>query len=202
MKAKDAMKMLDVTRITLYNYINKGHIKATKLPNGYYEFDDESIFKFMKKDKRINVIYSRVSTYKQKNDLEKQTEFLTNYCKKNNITINKTYSEISSGIEFDDRKEFLKLFNEVIKYKIKYIIISDKDRLTRLSFKTIKFLFEQFGAKIIVVSRKGKKYGDNEMFEELISLLHIFSTKMYSQRRKKRLEIVSNHLSLENENEK
>ena len=199
MKAKDAMRLLGITRITLYTYLKKGYIKATKLQNGYYEYDGESIFKFMKKDKRINVIYSRVSTYKQRNDLNKQMTFLKNYCDKNNIKVDKIYSEISSGIEFDERKEFSILFNQVIKYKIKYVIISDKDRLTRLSFKTIKFLFKQFGTQIIVVSNKKNKYNDNEMFEELVSLLHIFSTRMYSQRRKKRLLIMSDHLKLDNE---
>jgi predicted site-specific integrase-resolvase len=183
MRAKDVIKLLNVSHITLYIYLSKGYIYASKLPNGYYNFDEESIFKFINNDNRINVIYSRVSTYKQKKDLYTQTQYIINYCNKHNIQINKIYSEISSGIEFDNRNEFINLFNDVIKYKIKYIIISDKDRLTRLSFKTINFLFEKFGTKIIVISNKND---NNEMFNELLSLMHILSTTMYSNRRKTR----------------
>jgi len=68
------------------------------------------------------------------------------------------------------------------------MIISDKDILTRLSFKTIKYLFEKFGTKIIVVSSKyDNKYSNNEIFEEIISLMHILFTQMYSNKRKQRL---------------
>lgn len=55
MKSKDVLKILKISRITLMNYLKSGKIKATKLDNGYYDYDDQSIFKFLKKDKRINV---------------------------------------------------------------------------------------------------------------------------------------------------
>ena len=137
MKAKDVMKLLQITRGTLFNYTKDRKIKVTKLDNGYYDYDEESIFKIMKKDPRINVIYSRVSTYKQKNDLDSQTNKINNYCNSNNIIINKIYSDISSGLDLD-RTAFNNLMNDVINLKIKNIYISHKDRLTRLSFKTIK----------------------------------------------------------------
>ncbi len=49
--------------------------------------------KSLKKDARVNVIYSRVSTYKQKTDLENQINKITTYCQSKNIQINKTYFE-------------------------------------------------------------------------------------------------------------
>ena len=49
MKAKDVMKLLQITRCTLFNYTKDGKIKVTKLDNGYYDYDEESIFKIMKK---------------------------------------------------------------------------------------------------------------------------------------------------------
>ena len=67
MKSKDVLKLLKVSRVTLMTYVKNGTIKATKLSNGLYNYDDASIFKFLKIDNRFNVIYSRVSTYKQKN---------------------------------------------------------------------------------------------------------------------------------------
>jgi len=202
MKAKDVMKLLGICRTTLYTYTKDGLIKTTLLPNGYYDYDEESVLKFIKKDNRSNIIYARVSTYKQKNDLETQINKIQQYCKDNNVIIDKVYSEISSGIDFD-REQFNELMNNVFTHKIKNIYISHTDRLTRLSFKTIENIFKKFNTKIIIINANHNKNNDNEIFEELISLMHIFSTTMYSNRRKNKINIykqdIENFISEEKE---
>jgi putative resolvase len=198
MKSKDVLKLLDVTRVTLNSYVKLNKIKVTRLSNGFYDYDDESIYKFMKKDIRTNVIYARVSTNKQKKDLDNQIKFLNEYCEKKSITISKIYFEVASGIDFD-RNEFSQLIDDVIHYKIKNIFISHKDRLTRLSFSTLDNIFKKFGTSITIIGEDNDKNNDSEMFEELVSLIHIFSTKMYSDRRKQKMKILSEDLSLFNE---
>lgn len=193
MKANEVMKMLNISRGTLYLYTRDGKIKGTKLDNGYYDYDEESVFKYMKKDNRISVIYARVSTYKQKTDLEKQLEQIQNYCSSKKITISKIYSDISSGLDLD-RKDFSQLLDDVIKFKIKNIYITYNDRLTRLSFRTIEELFSKFGTKIISINSSFSKNNDNEIFEELISLMHIFSTTLYSNRRKNKINIYKENI--------
>jgi len=188
MKAKEVMKLLNICRTTLYNYTKDNVIKTTKLSNGYYDYDEQSVLKFIKKDNRINVIYARVSTYKQKNDLFNQIEKLQTYCKNSNINIEHLYSEIASGIDLD-RTELSKLLDDVFTHKIKNIYISNKDRLTRLSFKTLEALLKKFNTNIIVMNDHHNQTNDNEIFEELISLMHIFSTTMYSNRRKNKINI-------------
>jgi len=191
MKAKEVMKLLDISRTTLFNYTRDGKIKVIKLDNGYYDYNEESVFKIIKKDSRINIIYSRVSTYKQKTDLENQINKINIYCQSKNIPIGKTYSDINSGLDLD-RTGFNSLMDDVINLKIKNIYITHKDRLTRMSFKTIKHLFSKYGANIIIISNNSQTSNisnDNEIFEELISLMHIFSTTMYSNRRKNKINI-------------
>ena len=188
MKAKEVLKLLNISRATLYNYTKNGKIKVQLLDNGYYDYDEVSVYKIIKKDPRINIIYARVSTYKQKNDLQNQINNITTYCKDNNINIDNTFSDIHSGIDLD-RPNFNKLLDEVINNNIKNIYISHKDRLTRLSFKTIQSLFLKFGTNIIIINDKCNNCNDNEIFEELISLMHIFSTTMYSNRRKNKINI-------------
>lgn len=188
MKANEVLQLLGITRMTLSSYVQKGYIKVTVLPSGRYFYDPDSVFKLIKKgkDQRLNVIYCRVSTYKQKKDLENQKNKLQNYCKDNNIHIDTTYSEIASGLDLE-RKQFSKLLNEVINYKIAKIYITYNDRLTRLSFKTIKKIFSKFGTEIIAIDRKSKN-SDSEIIEELISLMHIFSTRMYSKRKNNNID--------------
>lgn len=193
MKAKEVMKLLKICRSTLYNYTKGGIIKGTLLDNGYYDYDEKSVFKMIKKDSRINVIYGRVSTYKQKNDLERQIDSIQIYCKNNNIHISNIYSDISSGIDLD-RNNLNKLIDDVINLNIKNIYISHRDRLTRLSFRTLQELFSKFGTNIIIINNNSNESNDNEIFEELISLMHIFSTTMYSNRRKNKVNIYKNDI--------
>jgi predicted site-specific integrase-resolvase len=153
MKAKEVMKLLDISRATLFNYTRDGKIKVIRLDNGYYDYNEESVFKIIKKDARINVIYSRVSTYKQKTDLENQIYKINAYCQSKNIQISKTYSDINSGLDLD-RTGFNSLMDDVINLKIKNIYITHKDRLTRMSFKTIQHLFSKYGTNIIIITNR------------------------------------------------
>ena len=188
MKAKDVMKLLGICRATLYNYVKNGLIKTTTLSNGYYDYDEHSVLQFIKKDNRTNVIYARVSTYKQKNDLITQINNINKFCNDNKIKIDKVFQEISSGIDLD-RNQFSELMNDIFNHKIQNIYISHRDRLTRLSFKTIESIFLKFNTKIIVINDNNHESNDHEIFEELISLMHIFSTTMYSNRRKNKINI-------------
>ena len=183
MKSREVLRLLDISRITLMTYVKKGFIKVTRLPNGFYDYDDLSVHAFLGHKKKINVIYTRVSTYKQKHDLLRQTQYIQQFCDNNNIPIHHVYSEISSGIDLN-RTQFNLLLNDVFKYKINKIYITNKDRLTRLSFLTIKSIFKQFGTTIVVLS-KSDDQNHNEIFDEVISLMHYFSTKQYSNRKNK-----------------
>src|SRR3972149_9239113 len=139
MKAKEVMQILNISRMTLSSYVQKGHIEVTKLPGGQYFYNPQSVFKLIKKDKRQNIIYARVSTYKQKGDLNKQIRFIKKYCKDNKFNVDTIYSEVTSGLDFD-RPQFSKLLNDVLNYRIHHIFISNKDRLTRFSFSTLEHI--------------------------------------------------------------
>lgn len=197
MKSKDVLRLLNVSRVTLMSYVKSGKISATKLPNGLYNYHDDSVYAFLKKDLRSNVLYARVSTSKQKNDLTSQVSSLVSYCKKNNITYSTVYKDVSSGIDLD-RKEFSKLLDDVFNHKIKNVYITYKDRISRLSFKTLQQIFSKFGTNIVVINDSDKKSvnSDKELFEELISLIHYFSTKTYSHRRKSKLALVEDDFKL------
>ena len=197
MKSKEALKILNVTRQTLYNYVKNGKIKVTKLGNGYYNYDDDSIYIFLNTIKeRTNVIYARVSTHKQKNDLANQVLELVNYCNNNNIKYDNILQEIASGIDFD-RKQFSVLIDDVINKKINNIYITHKDRLSRLSFMTLENMFKQFGTNIIVINNNdNNKELEDDLFEELINIIHIFSTRIYSSRRKKNLDNVMQKIKI------
>lgn len=137
-----------------------------------------------KGNKRLNYIYARVSSSNQKNDLLRQVENLNNFCINIGIQVDSVFKDIASGISFENRKEFFKLLDDVIDHKVAKVIITYKDRLSRVGFDLFYHLFKKFGTEIIVASQIGsEKLDSEEIFEEMISLLHCYSMKMYSKRR-------------------
>ena len=190
MKAKEVLKLLRCSRPSLTKYLKQGKLKAKLLDNGYYDYEEKSVYDFLNKDiSRKTVIYARVSTKKQKNDLKNQIELLKNFCFQNGYTINEIYSDIASGITFENRIDLFKLIDEIIDNKIEKIIITYKDRLSRIGFDFFKTLFNKFGCEIIVISEVGSnKLDREEIFEEIISLLHCYSMKMYSKRKNNKIK--------------
>lgn len=196
MRTKDVLRILGITRPTLTKYVKEGTIGTTILPNGRYDYNEEDVYKFLNKDcKRKIVIYARVSTNKQKKDLENQIDMLKQFCFMNGYTLNGIYSDIASGISFENRTDFFKLLDEIISGKVDKVIISYKDRLSRVGFEFFKHLFLRFNTQIIVVSDIGNsKLDSEEIFEEIISLLHCYSMKLYSKRNQVRIrEFINNN---------
>lgn len=190
MKAKEVLKLLRCSRPSLTKYLKQGKLKAKLLDNGYYDYEEKSVYDFLNKDiNRKTVIYARVSTKKQKNDLKNQIELLKNFCFQNGYTINEVYSDIASGITFENRIDLFKLVDEIINNKIEKVIITYKDRLSGTGFDFFKTLFNKFGCEIIVISEVGSnKLDREEIFEEIISLLHCYSMKMYSKRKNNKIK--------------
>lgn len=190
MKTKQVLNLLKITRPTLTKYVKTNVIQVTLLPNGRYDYDDQSVYQFLNKNiKRKTVIYARVSTPKQKKDLENQIELLKNFCFQNGLQINEVYKDIASGISFEKRNDFFKMLDEVICNKIEKIIITYKDRLSRVGFDLFSHLFKKFGTEIVVISEIGSpKLDSQEIFEEIISMLHCYSMKLYSKRKNKLIQ--------------
>lgn len=188
MKAKEALKILGVTRATLCRYVKSGIIEVTKCGNGLYEYNDNSVYAFIglkkvKHNKR-NISYSRVSTKSQKRQLKEQTQRIYESCISRGISLDEQIEDIKSGMSFD-REGFDRLCREVIRGEVDTIVIENKDRLMRFGFEMFEKFFKHFGTRIIVLNDKieNKSY-EQEFTDDLISIIHYFSMKSYSNRRK------------------
>lgn len=183
MKSNEVLSMLGISRVTLCRYVKLGKIRVVELPNGYYSYNKEDVYKLKGLDvKRKKVIYARVSTSKQKKELENQIETITAYVNKNGYGIDDVYSDIASGMNLD-RKGFTKLLSAVMANEIDEVFISYKDRLAHLDFDLVSRLFSQYGTKITVINSSDNKSAEEELFEDLMSVIHSFSMKAYSKRR-------------------
>lgn len=190
MRASEVMKLLRISRQTLSNYTKKGLIRTTTLVNGRYDYNTDDVYKLLNNDvDRKTCIYARVSTVKQKKDLENQVDILKQFCFMNGYKINEVYTDIASGISFEKRKDFFKLLDEIIDHKVERVVIAYKDRLSRVGFDLFYHLFGKYDCEIVVMSEVGSQNLDREeIFEEIISLLYCYSMKLYSKRRVQKIK--------------
>ena len=190
MTAQEVLRTLQITRPTLTKYVKNGVIKVAVKGNGRYDYDADSVYKMLNKDiERKTYVYARVSTSKQKADLENQINLLKTFCFQNGYVINGIFQDVASGISFDKRTQFFEMLDDIIAGKVNKVVITYKDRLSRVGFELFSYLFKKYGCEIIVMSEVGsEKLDSQEIFEEIISLLQCYSMKLYSNRKKKQIK--------------
>ena len=182
MKAKDVLRYLGISRVTLSDYVKQGKIRVTKLHNGRYEYNDEDIYKLL--PKQINtkhVAYARVSSHAQKEDLNRQVHLLEKYCNTKGIKLDEVITDIKTGLHLD-RPGFNKLLDMVLNKEVSIVYITYKDRLARLSYELVDRLFSKYGTRIEVLSANEMSFQE-ELFQDLMALIHSFSMKFYSKRK-------------------
>ncbi|WP_097696713.1 IS607 family transposase [Helicobacter pylori] len=183
MKSKEVLKILKISRVTLWKYVKSGKIRVKQEPNGYYIYNDSDVYSLAGiEDGRLNVVYARVSTQKQKQDLQNQIENCISFINAKGISVDSIYSDIKSGMSLD-RKSFMELLNAVMAFKIKAVYISYKDRLARLSYELVEKLFSDYGTKIVIINQCESISLEQELFDDIMQTIHSFSMKMYSKRR-------------------
>lgn len=180
-KSCEVCRILKITPMTLNRWVKSGKIKCEKINSRKFLYDIDSLIS-NKDENKLNVIYSRVSTTKQKNDLKNQTDIIKKYMLSNGIIPDIVFEEIASGMN-DDRKKLNELLDLIIDKKINTVYISYKDRLTRFGFNHYKNLFEKFNTKICIINASQEEDYQQELTQDLISIIHYFSMKIYSKRK-------------------
>lgn len=186
--AKEIKENLRISGVTLMKWKNSGKIKYRKLSDRKVLYDIDSVESTEEQDNYNfkNVIYARVSTSGQKNDLQNQIEVIKNYMLSNGILVDEIYSDIASGMN-EKRKQFNELMKSVFKREVKTIYITFKDRLSRFGFEYFREIFNYFGTKIVVLDDKEEtnKTYQQELIEDLLAIIHLYSMKLYTNRKNK-----------------
>jgi len=179
-------KMVGVTPTTLRRWHKEGKLipcKVTSTGNRYYSQQqlDEYFGKTPVNQGKI-AIYARVSSNNQKNDLLNQLEFLKQYSNAKGY-ITEVYTDIGSGLNYK-RKSWNALLKQVKNGEIKKIIIAHKDRFIRFGFDWFYEFCLSCGCEIEVVNND-KLSPQQEMIQDLISIIHVFSCRIYGLRKYK-----------------
>lgn len=190
-KPKDFAELIGVSVKTLQRWDREGILEANRTPTDrrYYTYDQYLQFKGIKtqNDIRQVVIYARVSTKNQKDDLENQVSFLRQFCNARGIIVDQCIEEYGSGLNYN-RKKWNKLLDEVMEQKIKTIIITHKDRFIRFGYDWFEKFCMKFHTTIVIVNNE-ELSPQEELVQDIVSILHVFSCRLYGLRKyKKQIE--------------
>ena len=187
-KIGEASRILGVHPNTLRKWEREGKIKAVRIGRDRV-FLEEEIMKLLGKERdNVAVLYARVSSRDQKKDLETQLEYLNQEVPK---TYDKVYEikDVGSGLN-GKRKGLLKLIELAKTKKIKVIYVTYSDRLTRFGYEAFKEFFKALGVEVIEVNGREFKEPQEELVEDLITIITSFTVKLHGLRSHKAKRLV------------
>ena len=186
-------KSLGVSIQTLRNSDKEGKLKPTYVTeNGYRYYSEDLLNKFrniknVNKIKKKNILYARVSTKNQKDELNRQIDNLKQYAYSKGYSF-EIITDIGSGINYK-KEGLLKMINLVECGEVDRIIVLYKDRLIRFGYDLIEYICKLNDTKIEIVDNSTISK-EQELTEDLIQIITVFSNKLYGARSKKTINLI------------
>ena len=180
LRPKEVCQRLGISYATLREYVKKGYIKPVILQSGKWRFKEEDVERLVGiVRKRKAILYARVSSNTQKDDLANQVKYLEENVKDYDQVI----TDIGSGLNMK-RKGFLKLLRMILNNEISKVVITYPDRLVRFGFEILEEVCKAHNCEIVVLNNEDKT-PEQELIEDLISILASFSGKLQGMRKEK-----------------
>ena len=184
----DAESFTGIGQAKLREFYKDGILKGFTTPSGQRRFNIQCLREFCnitsqsekKEVGKINFLYARVSSKKQYDDLSRQVEFLQNWAG-DKVSEYIVIEDIGSGINFK-RKGFNAILDRCLQGVIGEVVVAHKDRLSRFAFELIESIVSKAGGKITVIQDSGNITSEQELAEDLLSIVHIYSCRQMGKR--------------------
>lgn len=172
-------ELFGVSRVTMYRWRKLGIVTEYKTPTGKIRYDEQELLKLAKKiNEEKVIIYSRVSSSRQKEDAVRQLQRLKSWCSNNGLIPNHEFIEIASGLN-SSRRIFNKVLDLVKTGQITKLVVEHKDRLTRFGFEFIERYCNDHGCQIVIIEPNEVR---EDLVKDLIDIIVCFSSKLYGKR--------------------
>ena len=196
-------KILGVSAQTLRNWDANGKLHPHHTStNGYRYYSHEQLNQVMNIKPNLNRLtigYCRVSSHKQKDDLERQIENVKTYLIAKGQPF-EIISDIGSGINYKKKglKELIKLITQ---NKVEKVVILYKDRLLRFGFELVEYIASLYNCEIEIMDST-EKSEQQELVEDLVQIITVFSCKLQGKRAGKARKLVKELVEEGDENDK
>jgi len=176
MRLSDYARQNGIQYKTAWLHFHKGLIpNARQLPTGTIVIDEPAPTRAGK-----TVIYARVSSSEQREDLKRQAERCVQFANANGWRVEQIITEIGSGLN-DERRKLLGLLRD---NTITRLVVEHKDRLTRFGFNYIVILCEHIGCELVVINQVDTD--EQDLIQDFVSVITSFCARIYGRRRSRR----------------
>lgn len=181
--------VLDVTTRTIQRWDKEDKIRVVRTVGGRRRVPEGEIKRILGLGEDRTVVgHARVSSSTQKDDLERQKQLILTYAREKGCGEVQVLSDVGSGLN-ENRKNFLKLLDMVFERRVSKVILAYEDRLTRFGLETLRRVFSVFGTEIEVINHE-EKTPEEELVEDLITIVSHFAGKLYGMRSHRYREVV------------
>jgi predicted site-specific integrase-resolvase len=185
----EASKLCGICPKTLRKITDENKVDFYRTPSGNRKISRLSLSKLcniiyvdnkVSKDKKINFIYSRVSSKKQQDDLDRQLDYLKT--RKPEYSTYTPIKDVGSGLNFK-RKGLQLILDSCVQGNVGDVVVAHRDRLSRFGFDLIEIVVEKSGGKITVIDDEHHKSTEQELSEDLLSIVQIYCCRSMGKRR-------------------
>jgi len=207
-KVSKASAILGVSKEALRKWDSEGRVKAIRIPGGMRLYDITQISETLvagEKNKKGNrvILYARVSSSKQRDDLERQKQYL-----KDNLPDKYSGSEvvivadIGSGLNFK-RPGLLQVLGSVKERAVSGIVVASRDGLARFGVELIEWLCTQYNTEIVVLDHHDST-PEEELGTDLMSIVQVYCCRWNGKQRyaKKHNQDIQNQAQTDSRTEK
>lgn len=181
MHIREAKKVLGVSTQTLHNWDKQDKIRVIRMPSGARCYHKEDVYKLAgipwSPPKGERYVYCRVSSRKQVEDLERQKALLAAE-RPTHLVV----TDIGSGLNWN-RKGLQTILERALKGDVDEVVVAHRDRLCRFGFELLEYIFAQVGTKLIVLDAEAGKSSEQELAEDILAIIHVYSCKSMGRRR-------------------
>ena len=200
----DFSKTIGKTVQTVRNWDKTGYLKPHHISAGghrYYSQEQVNVILGIQNPtdrEKITIGYCRVSSPKQKDDLERQVENMKTYLLSRGTPF-EIITDIGSGINYN-KKGLNQLLDKVLAYEVDTVVVLYKDRLLRFGYELLDNLFQKFGTSIEIVDATPKT-DNQELVEDLIQIITVFSCRLQGRRANKAKKMITELRDYDNDQE-
>lgn len=187
-RLNEMAKRLNVSVKTLQRWDREGILVAKRTPTDRRYYTEDQYLEYIgssTKSKRKTIAYVRVSSVNQKDDLRNQITFIRNYVNAKGEILDDVIEDIGSGLNYNRKHWNNLLLNQIPKGEIEKIYITYKDRFVRFGFDWFERFCNHYNCEIVVINNPDTS-PQKELVDDLISIIHIFSCRIYGLRKYKK----------------
>jgi predicted site-specific integrase-resolvase len=181
--------LLGVSVVTLRRWNKLGKLTSFRTFGNHRRFNINDILDIINPSRnKLHVAYARVSSHDQKKDLETQCKRLELIIKQNEHEM--LISDLGSGLNYN-KNGLKKLINLITSQQVHTLYLTHKDRLLRFGSELIFSLCKKFGTKVVIVDDVQTTTFEQELVQDVIELMTVFSAKLYGKRSHRNKNIIT-----------